>query len=147
MPDDCPFCNDHALRAGAFVLENDLCVYSSKPEGQDGSVLPYSGVIVPKRHAETVFDLTRDEFLATFDLLAQVKNHLDETIQPDGYNIGWNCFATASQVVLHAHLHVIPRFADEPKAGQGIRYHLKQADNRRSNPLAPGSGLASRLTR
>ena len=31
----------------------------------------------------------------------------------------------------HAHLHVIPRFADQPLAGQGIRSHLMSDANRR----------------
>ena len=33
------------------------------------------------------------------------------------------------QEVFHAHLHVIPRYADE--TGKGIRYWLKQDANRR----------------
>jgi diadenosine tetraphosphate (Ap4A) HIT family hydrolase len=32
----------------------------------------------------------------------------------------------------YAHLHVIPRYADEPLAGKGIRYWLKQPANKRS---------------
>lgn len=54
-----------------------------------------------------------------------------ERYQPDGYNVGWNSGAVAGQEVFHAHLHVIPRFADEPLAGRGIRYALKQPTNRR----------------
>jgi diadenosine tetraphosphate (Ap4A) HIT family hydrolase len=30
------------------------------------------------------------------------------------------------------HLHVIPRFADEPLAGKGIRHWIKQPANRRA---------------
>jgi histidine triad (HIT) family protein len=30
-------------------------------------------------------------------------------------------------------MHVIPRFADEPLAGRGIRYWLKQDANRRTS--------------
>ncbi len=101
--------------------------------------LPYSGLIVRKRHVDTVFDLNRDEWLATFDVLERVKKHLVITTQPDGYSIGWNVGRIAGMDVAYAHLHVIPRFADEPKAGQVIRYHLKQADNRRPNPLSKGS--------
>jgi hypothetical protein len=46
--------------------------------------------------------------------------------------------------VFHAHLHVIPRFADEPLAGRGIRYALKQPTNRRGveqnlNQPSPGA--------
>jgi len=82
-----------------------------------------SGVIIPVRHAETVFDLTQEEVCATFELLKQVKLWMDDQYHPDGYNAGWNCGAAA-------HLHVMPRFRQEPYAGRGIRYWLKQAENR-----------------
>jgi diadenosine tetraphosphate (Ap4A) HIT family hydrolase len=126
----------------SIVLENDLCVYIGHVEYEAGSVLPCSGVIVPRRRVETAFDLSPAEILATFELLGRVKAYLDAIIKPDGYSLGWNCYPVAGQVDPHAHLHVIPRFADEPKAGHGIRYHLKRADNRRPEPLAPGAGLA-----
>lgn len=89
-----------------------------------------SGVIIPVRHAETVFDLTLDEVCATFRLLSEVKRWLDVKYQPQGYNVGWNCGAVGGQEVMHAHMHVIPRFSQEPYAGRGIRYWLKQDENR-----------------
>ena len=39
-------------------------------------------------------------------------------------------FVRDRQEVFHAHLHVIPRFRQEPMAGQGIRSHLKSEANR-----------------
>jgi histidine triad (HIT) family protein len=56
---------------------------------------------------------------------------LDETLKPDGYSVGWNVLPVGGQHVPQAHLHVIARFADEPFAGRGIRYWLKQEENRR----------------
>jgi len=89
-----------------------------------------SGVIIPVRHAETVFDLTPEEIDATFALLKHVKAMTDEQYHPDGYNVGWNCLAVGGQIAMHAHMHVIPRFRQEPYAGRGIRYWLKQPANR-----------------
>ncbi|MEE8583517.1 MAG: HIT domain-containing protein [Acidobacteriota bacterium] len=43
---------------------------------------------------------------------------------PQAYNVGWNAGPIAGQDIAHAHLHVIPRFSDEPMAG--IRFWLKQ---------------------
>jgi histidine triad (HIT) family protein len=59
-----------------------------------------------------------------------VKRWMDDEFRPDGYNIGWNCGKTGGQEVFHAHMHVIPRFAQEPLAGQGIRAWLKSGTNR-----------------
>jgi len=109
------------------VLHNDLCLFLQKPE----PVLRGSGIIVPRAQRETVFDLIPEEWQATYDLLQHVKTHLDAKLSPDGYNVGWNNGTAAGQTVFHVHLHVIPRFADEPRAGRGVRFHIKQPENRR----------------
>ena len=137
-PDGCIFCDLEGLRANSvLLLENELCLFGSS---EDGDVLRGSGVIVPKAHRLTVFDLTAAEIGATFDLLRRARPLLDERYRPDGYNVGWNCYAAGGQDIGHAHLHVLVRFGDEPLAGQGIRWALRQPENRRPDPAAPGSG-------
>jgi diadenosine tetraphosphate (Ap4A) HIT family hydrolase len=114
-------------------------------EGEQETVLLGSGIIVPKAHRETVFDLLPDEFLATQTLLLEVRPLLDAQYRPDGYTIGWNCFAASGQSLPHAHLHVLLRYADEPHAGKGIRWFLRQSDNLRANPTSMGSGSTAYL--
>lgn len=123
----CPYCPplDPAVRV---ALRNDL-VFFLQDERYQGA-LKHSGVIVPVAHRPTVFDLTEAEVLATFRLLADVKRWMDEQFRPRGYNVGWNCGQVAGQEVFHAHMHVIPRFEQEPLAGRGIRSHLKSEANR-----------------
>lgn len=119
---------NHPGQRGKVVLENSLCFFL---QDQDSDTLPGSGMIIPKPYRPTVFDLTREDFIATHDLLQKVKSYLDETLKPDGYSLGWNVLPVGGQHVPQAHLHVIPRFADEPYAGRGIRYWLKQKENLR----------------
>jgi histidine triad (HIT) family protein len=126
-PQTNPLMYGHSEQYGEVVLENDLCFFLQG----DGDILPGSGMIIPKAYRPTVFDLTKDDFIATHDLLQKVKAYLDETLQPDGYSVGWNVLPVGGQHVPQAHLHVIPRLADEPFAGRGIRYWLKQEENRR----------------
>ena len=111
-----------------LVLHNDHCAYLVQPERK---ILPGSGLIVPFELRETVFDLTPEEWTATYELLQAAKEWVDERYSPDGYNVGWNNKPVAGQSIPQVHLHVIPRFADEPLAGKGIRYFMKQAQNRR----------------
>jgi diadenosine tetraphosphate (Ap4A) HIT family hydrolase len=112
--DGCTFCDIEGFRAtSVLLLENELCLFANSDDG--------SGVIVPKAHRPTVFELTPAEVSATFELLNAARPLLDERYRPDGYTIGWNCYAAAGQVVPHAHLHVLLRFAGEPNAGVGIR--------------------------
>jgi diadenosine tetraphosphate (Ap4A) HIT family hydrolase len=123
----CPFCRSETNETPHVVLENAYCQFLQEPQ----EVLIGSGVIVPKAHRETVFDLTEKEWAATFALLKQAKDLLDAKYSPDGYNVGWNNGSVAGQEVFHAHLHVIPRYADEPLAGKGIRHWIKQPMNKR----------------
>ena len=109
------------------LIEGTYCVYSMIVQ----PVLIGSGIIVPKNHRETVFDLTPEELEETFKILKEVRERVDELYKPQGYNVGWNCYPVGGQFIPHAHLHVIPRFDDEPLAGKGIRHHLKQESNKR----------------
>lgn len=123
----CPFCHPELDERQRVVLENKCCQFLQEPQ----EVLIGSGLIVPKTHRETVFDLTEEEWAATFSLLKEAKRRLDAKYEPQGYNVGWNSGRVGGQDIFHAHLHVIPRYADEPLAGKGIRYWLKQPANRR----------------
>ena len=122
----CPFCPSPEFDA-QVVLRDELVAFVQ--DGQHQGALKHSGVIVPLRHVFTVFDLSEAEALATFRMLASVKAWMDERFAPAGYNLGWNCGATAGQEVFHAHLHVMPRFRQEPLAGRGIRALLKSEAN------------------
>ena len=123
----CPFCHPDASDDVTVVFDNAHCRFIQLSQ----EVLTGSGIIVPRQHRETVFDLSEDEWTATFALLKRAKRMLDAEHAPQGYNVGWNNGAVAGQTVFHVHLHVIPRFEDEPLVGKGIRYWIKQPENTR----------------
>jgi diadenosine tetraphosphate (Ap4A) HIT family hydrolase len=83
--------------------------------------------------------LTAEEWAATHELLAKAKAAQDERLAPDGYTLIWNCFPEIDQPSQHAHLHVIPRFDDEPLADRGGRSAIKVRENRRPDPSLRGS--------
>ncbi|CAM3567501.1 HIT family protein [Deinococcus frigens] len=145
-PGENPLVPDAAGQLGGtgFTLQNGLCIYSQlRPEYAEG--LPYSGIIVTTRPCETVFDLTPAEAAAVHELLAEVRAHLEATVRPDGYTVGWNVFPAGGAHIPHVHLHVIPRWNADAAAGAGLRYFLKaaaQATERRrkteaDSPLSP----------
>ena len=123
----CRLCEIELDPEQTLTLENEHCLFIQRPQ----VVLVGSGLIIPRQHRKTTFDLTPDEWAATYDLLQQAKALLDTAHHPEGYNLGWNVGYIGGQDISHAHLHVIPRFTDEPHAGKGIRYWLKQQDNKR----------------
>jgi histidine triad (HIT) family protein len=93
------------------------------------------GCVFCEAHRASPFDLTAAEWAATRELLLVVRAELHKRLAPDGYTLGWN-----DQGGLHPHLHVIPRFDDEPMADQGVRSGIKDPANRRPDPRARGAG-------
>jgi diadenosine tetraphosphate (Ap4A) HIT family hydrolase len=112
MADACVLCDLTERSDPKIIIRRPTVLFLQNPREQ-GALLG-SGVVIPVRHAETVFDLTREEFLASFSLLRDVKAWMDERYTPDGYNVGWNCGTVGGQIAMHAHMHVIPRFRSEP---------------------------------
>jgi diadenosine tetraphosphate (Ap4A) HIT family hydrolase len=89
--------------------------------------LPAAVMIIPRRHQTTPFEMLAEEWQEMPEMLALAKSHL-ERFGPDGFTIGWNVGAVGGQHVFHTHLHIIARFANEPNAGQGIRFpHRRSA--------------------
>ena len=146
----CVFCDRTSLRDADVYIENEWCVYASSRDPRDPpDVLPGSGVIVPKAHRASPFDLTPEEWAATHDLLLAAKLAQDERLAPVGYLLSWTSFPASDVDVpgMHAHLHVVPRFDDEPKRDAGGRVGIKGTDNCRPDPSAPGTGRASMFGR
>src|SRR3989339_1346957 len=121
----CTLCYDFLKKDDLIFDENETCFYVELPH----EILEYSRMILPKRCAETVFDLNEEEIKDTFRLLNKHKKRIQDELSPEGFNVGWNCYPTGGQDTPHAHLHLIPRFSDEPFAGKGIRYWFKSEEN------------------
>jgi len=98
---DCIFCKNLPK-----VLENELAyaLYDIKPITK-GHML-----FIPKRHHVTVFESTPQEIVAIFELIQKAKELLIKEYQPDGFNIVANCGQDAGQIVMHAHVHLLPRY-------------------------------------
>ena len=89
---NCLFCNLALEPNQKVLLRNEHCLFLQLKQAEvKGAQLEGSGVIVPKQHRETVFDLTEEEWKATYELLMEAKQYIDEKHEPDGYNVGWNC--------------------------------------------------------
>lgn len=123
---------DLNTESGDPHFENDTMV-AVKSNNLKHNTMIGSYVIIPKSEVSSPFDLTDKEWNDSRELLLKVKKYIDETYKPDGYNIGWNVGAVAGQSVAHAHMHIIPRYADEPLAGKGIRSWFKQPENIRES--------------
>ena len=101
---DCIFCN---IDQDNFILKNDLAyIIKDKYPHSRGHLL-----IIPFEHEENYFELGKKTRDAMNDLLIIAKKDCDEKYQPSGYNVRVNIGRSAGQVVMHAHLHLIPRYS------------------------------------
>jgi diadenosine tetraphosphate (Ap4A) HIT family hydrolase len=107
----CPFCN---ITNPVLENEHTFAIYDKFP------VNPGHLLFIPKRHVDSYFDLEDEEKKSVSSLLEEGKKLVDETYQPDGYNIGINVGEAAGQTIFHVHVHLIPRYTgdmDEPRGG------------------------------
>ena len=118
--------------SGEPHFENDTMI-AVKSNNLKNNTLIGSYVIIPKTEVGSPFELTDKEWADSKELMLKVKKYIDNKYNPDGYNIGWNIGKAGGQEVKHAHMHIIPRFNDEPYAGKGIRYWFKQPENKRAS--------------
>jgi histidine triad (HIT) family protein len=121
--DDCPFCLP-AIEP-QIVVSDARCYAIWSRETPEGSAM-----VLPRAHRPTMFDLTVDEWVSTRRLLDELRALIVARHHPDGWNVGWNVEPVGGQSIPHAHCHLVPRYADEPYAGRGIRAWLKEPGNR-----------------
>ena len=113
-------------------FENETMV-AVRSNNLKNNTLIGSYVIIPKSQVGSPFELSDKEWADSKALMKELKEYLDEKYKPNGYNIGWNVGKAAGQEVAHAHMHIIPRYSDEPLAGKGLRYWFKQPENVRKS--------------
>jgi ATP adenylyltransferase len=75
---------------------------------------PYTGghiLVIPYREVPDLHGLTEEEMLDLMKLTRRCQTALQQTMRPDGFNIGLNLGRTAGAgIVEHVHLHIVPRW-------------------------------------
>jgi histidine triad (HIT) family protein len=68
-------------------------------------------LVVPKRHVPDVLTGSLSEIAPAVDAVARLLKH---RLAADGINLLLSAGDAAGQDVFHMHMHVVPRYADEP---------------------------------
>jgi ATP adenylyltransferase len=108
----CVFC-----RARDASDEDGLVVYRGETAFVLVNKFPYASghlMVAPLRHVGDFGGLGSEEAAEIHALGAASIRVLSETLQPQGFNLGWNLGRIAGAgVVDHVHLHVVPRWAGD----------------------------------
>jgi histidine triad (HIT) family protein len=71
-------------------------------------------LVVPKAHAVNLLQIEPDDLAAVALAAQKLAKRVPERLGADGVNLLNSCGSAAWQTVFHFHVHVIPRYADDP---------------------------------
>lgn len=112
MPDsDCLFCKIVAGEIPAVKVHEDemtMAFMDSSP-GTRGHLL-----VVPREHVADIHAITETDLGAVARTAQRMAGRIVERLGADGVNVIQNSGAAAWQSVLHYHVHVVPRYQDDP---------------------------------
>jgi histidine triad (HIT) family protein len=109
-PEDCIFCRIVAgeLPSRQVYADDHAIAFLDINAWHRGHTL-----VIPRRHVVDLVagDPSLPEIAPAVDAVARMLKH---KLAPDGMNILSSAGMVAGQTVFHAHVHVIPRYADQP---------------------------------
>ena len=76
-------------------------------------VNPGHTLVVPKKHSHNLFDMGHAELCAVMKTTKKLAGAIKSALSADGINIEMNNDPAAGQIIFHAHLHIVPRFAGD----------------------------------
>jgi histidine triad (HIT) family protein len=109
--EDCLFCGIVAGTVPGEIVDSDehtVAFMDINP------ATPGHALIVPRDHSVDLTDVPDADLERTILAARRLARRMDEVLRPDGFNILNSCRAAAWQSVFHFHIHVIPRYADDP---------------------------------
>ena len=72
-------------------------------------------LIIPKRHAENIWEIDGEDLTAIHQASLKIARAMKTSLDPDGIAILQLNGKAVNQVVMHYHLHLIPRKSTDPK--------------------------------
>ncbi len=72
-------------------------------------------VVIPKNHYNNIEDIPEDELTELFKVIKNLAILIHKQLKIDGYNILQNNFEAAGQIIMHFHVHIIPRKKTDEK--------------------------------
>jgi histidine triad (HIT) family protein len=108
---DCIFCKIVAGELPATIVDEDegTVAFMDINPATRGHAL-----VIPRVHASDLLNIEPSELAATVNAAQRLALRAKERLKADGVNVINSCGAAAWQTVFHFHLHVIPRYEDDP---------------------------------
>ncbi len=111
MAEDCIFCKIVAGELPATIVDEDdrtLAFLDISPATRGHAL------VIPREHAADLHAIDPEDLAAVVATAQRVAAKARDRLGADGVNLLNSSGAAAWQTVLHFHMHVIPRYAEDP---------------------------------
>jgi histidine triad (HIT) family protein len=108
---DCIFCKIIAGELPSQIIDEDdrTISFMDISPATRGHAL-----VVPRKHTRDLLEIDQDDLHAAVTAAQRLARRVKERLGADGVNLLNSCGQTAWQTVFHFHIHVIPRYENDP---------------------------------
>ena len=111
MPKDCIFCQIAAGEIPAEIVQQDEHTISFM------DINPWTrghALVIPRIHSRNLYEIEEQDLAHVAAAAKRLALRMRERLGCDGVNVLNSCESAAWQTVFHFHVHVIPRYEDDP---------------------------------
>jgi histidine triad (HIT) family protein len=111
VADDCIFCAIAAGEGPAEIVQEDEHTVAFM------DINPWTrghALVIPRAHSRNLLDVPDDDLARTLSAAKRLAQRMGDALGTDGINLLNSCGSAAWQTVDHFHVHVIPRYDDDP---------------------------------
>jgi histidine triad (HIT) family protein len=108
---DCLFCGIIAGSIPSQTIDSDertVAFMDINP------ATPGHALVVPRVHSADLLEISSEDLTATALAAQRLAQRMKDVLEADGINLINACGAAAWQTVFHFHIHVVPRYEDDP---------------------------------
>ena len=108
---DCLFCGIIAGSIPSQTIDSDertIAFMDINP------ATPGHALVLPRVHSADLLEISSEDLTATALAAQRLAQRMKDVLEADGINLINACGAAAWQTVFHFHIHVVPRYEDDP---------------------------------
>jgi histidine triad (HIT) family protein len=108
---DCLFCGIIAGSIPSETVDSDertIAFMDINP------ATPGHALVVPREHSADLMEIGEEDLSATVLAAQRLSRRMKDVLDADGIDLINACGAAAWQTVFHFHIHVVPRYEDDP---------------------------------
>ena len=127
---ECIFCKIISRRIPSSIVYEDEYVVSFL------DIMPANKghcLVVPKKHCENILEMEEKEICCMMEAVKKISKAVSLCCGNGSFNLIMNNGKDAGQIVMHAHLHIIPRFS---KDRLRLKWSHKQYEGNEINELS-----------